>query len=234
MPANTVVNVYNMLIGPEHKVTRGSIGISFQSNISSAVSRMYGSGVIVSTVSKGGPAEKAGLQPGDVIESIDGRKIKDGDDMVNDIAARRPGSTVKLGYLRDGKPASTTVSIGDRAKIFADLNGNGQDDSQEAQSSDVSADKLGLTVSALPNNVATKLGIKGGVIVSALKPGSFADEIGLGRGQIIVEINRKPVTDMASFQAAIKSLKSGDDVVFLVRTPNSPTGGNNYVGGTLP
>ncbi|MBW8748209.1 MAG: Do family serine endopeptidase [Acidobacteria bacterium] len=234
MPANTVVNVYNMLIGPEHKVTRGSIGISFQSNIPSAVARMYGSGVIVSTVSKGGPAEKAGLQPGDVIESIDGRKIKDGDDLVNDIAARRPGSTVKLGYLRDGKAASTTVSIGDRAKIFADLNGNGQDDSQEAQSSDVSADKLGLTVSALPNNVATKLGIKGGVVVSALKPGSFADEIGLGRGQIIVEINRKPVTDMASFQAAIKSLKSGDDVAFLVRTPNSPTGGNNYVGGTLP
>jgi serine protease Do len=130
MPANTVVNVYNMLIGPEHKVTRGSIGISFQSNIPSAVARMYGSGVIVSTVSKGGPAEKAGLQPGDVIESIDGRKIKDGDDLVNDIAARRPGSTVKLGYLRDGKAASTTVSIGDRAKIFADLNGNGQDDSQ--------------------------------------------------------------------------------------------------------
>lgn len=234
MPSNTVVNVYNMLIGPEHKVTRGSIGISFQSNISSAVSRMYGSGVIVSTVSKGGPAEKAGLQPGDVIESIDGRKIKDGDDMVNDIAGRRPGSTVKLGYLRDGKAASTTVAIGDRAKIFSDMNGNGQNDDQDDKSADVSADKLGLSVNVLPANVATKLGIKGGVLVSSVKPGSFADEIGLGRGAVIVAVNRKSVTDMSSFQSAIQGLKSGDDVVFLVRDPNSRTGGNSYIGGTLP
>src|SRR5271154_4240205 len=105
MPANTVANVYNMLIGPEHKVIRGSIGISFQAELPSAVGRMYGfsSGVLISTVDPNAGAAKAGLKPGDVIVSIDGRPIKNGDDLVADISGRKVGSVVKLGYLRDGK-----------------------------------------------------------------------------------------------------------------------------------
>src|SRR6201996_3871810 len=84
MPANTVAAVYNMLIGPEHKVIRGSIGISFQAALPSAVGRMYGfsSGVLISTVDPNAGAAKAGLKPGDVIVSIDGRSIKNGDDLV--------------------------------------------------------------------------------------------------------------------------------------------------------
>ncbi len=87
MPSNIIANVYNMLIGPEHKVVRGSIGISFQSATSSAVGRVYGfkNGIIVSTITPNGGAAKAGIQPGDVIVSIDGHQIKDGDDLVNDI-----------------------------------------------------------------------------------------------------------------------------------------------------
>ena len=100
MPSNTVVSVYNDLISPSHKVTRGSIGISFHEGLSGAVNRVYGfkNGVLVQEVQPGGPAEKAGLKPGDIIITIDGRSIKDGDDLVNEIASRRPGSTIRLGY----------------------------------------------------------------------------------------------------------------------------------------
>ncbi len=124
MPSNTVVSVYNDLISPSHKVTRGSIGIQFREGLSGAVNRVYGfkNGVLVQEVQPGGPADKAGLKPGDIITTIDGRPIKDGDDLVNEIASRRPGSTIRLGYLRDGKPQDTTVTIGDRDKVFADLN----------------------------------------------------------------------------------------------------------------
>ena len=66
---------------------------------------------------------------GDIITTIDGRSIKDGDDLVNEIASRRPGSTIRLGYLSDGKQGDTTVTIGDRDKVFADL-GNQQAESQ--------------------------------------------------------------------------------------------------------
>ncbi|MBB5330825.1 trypsin-like peptidase domain-containing protein [Tunturiibacter gelidoferens] len=234
MPANIIANVYNMLIGPEHKVVRGSIGIQFQVAQSSAVNRVYGfaSGVIVGVVTPNGGAAKAGIQAGDVIVSIDGRNIKDGDDLVNDISARHVGSTVKLGYLRDGKENSANVVIGDRAKTYADITGQ-PDDTSTPQETDAGEGKLGITVSAIPASLSAKVGIKGGVIVTNVRPGSFADEIGLGKGTIITAINRKPVTDEASYRAIVSTLKSKDDVVFVIQSATQKNL-NSYVGGTLP
>lgn len=236
MPSNIIANIYNMLIGPEHKVVRGSIGISFQSQLSSAVGRMYGfkNGVIVSTVTPNGGAAKAGIQPGDVIVSIDGRQIKDGDDLVNDISARKVGSIVKLGYLRDGKQNSANVAIGDRTKTYADLAGNNEDDDNSPQESDAGQGKLGITVSSIPAAIAQKTGISKGVIVTSVRPGSFADEISLLKGAIITEINKRPITDEASYRAVVNSLRSKEDVVFVVHSPSQKGGGNSYVGGTLP
>jgi serine protease Do len=236
MPANTIASVYNMLIGPEHKVVRGSIGISFQPALNSAVGRMYGfsNGVLVSTVTPNGGAAKAGLQPGDVIVSIDGRKITDGDDLVNDISARRVGSTVKLGYLRNGKQDTAIVAIGDRAKTYADLTGGDTDENAAPQEADAGQGKLGITVSAIPPAVAAKTGIRSGVMVTSVRPGSFGDEINLTKGAIITEINKKPVTDEASYKAIVSGLKSKDDAVFVIHSPLQKNGGNSYVGGTLP
>jgi serine protease Do len=234
MPANIIANVYNMLIGPEHKVVRGSIGIQFQTAQSSAVGRVYGftNGVIVGVVTPNGGAAKAGIQAGDVLVSIDGRNIKDGDDLVNDISARHIGSTVKIGYLRDGKENTANVVIGDRAKTYADITGQ-QDEPVTPQESDAGEGKLGITVSAIPPSLAAKTGIKGGVIITNVRPGSFADEIGLGKSAIITAINRKPVTDEASYRAVVSTLKSKDDVVFVIQFPNQKNV-NSYVGGTLP
>ena len=234
MPSNIIASVYNMLIGPDHKVTRGSIGISFQSGLSSAVGRMYGfsNGVIVSTVTPNGGAAKAGIQPGDVIVSIEDRKIKDGDDLVADISARKVGSTVKLGYLRNGKQNNATVNIGDRAKTYADITGADTDESATPDDADVGQNTLGITVSAVPPAMLKKLNIQGGVVITNVRPGSFADEINLGKGLVITEINKHPITDEASYRAVVKTLKPKEDVVFIVR--DARASGNNYVGGTLP
>ena len=62
--------------------------------------------MLVQEVQPGGPADKAGIKPGDIITTIDGRSIKDGDDLVNEIASRRPGSSIRLGFIRDGKPTT--------------------------------------------------------------------------------------------------------------------------------
>jgi serine protease Do len=235
MPANTIASVYNMLVGPEHKVVRGSIGIQFQVAQSSAVGRVYGfsSGVIVGVVTPNGGAAKAGIQAGDVIVSIDGRNIKDGDDLVADISARHVGSTVKLGYLREGKQNSANVVIGDRAKTYAAIAGGEDDDNQTPQEADAGQGKLGITVSAIPPAVSAKIGTKNGVIVTSVRPGSFADEIGLGKGAVITAINRKPITDEASYRAIVATLKSKDDVVFVIQSPTQKNY-NSYVGGTLP
>jgi serine protease Do len=234
MPANTIASVYNMLIGPEHKVVRGSIGIQFQVAQSSAVGRVYGfsNGVIVGVVTPNGGAAKAGMQAGDVIVSIDGRNIKDGDDLVADISARRVGSTVKLGYLRDGKQEVANVVIGDRAKTYASIAGE-DDETPTPDEPDAGQGKLGITVTAIPPPVAAKIGTKSGVMVTSVRPGSFADEIGLTKTAVITAINKKPVTDEASYRAIVATLKSKDDVVFVIQSP-SQKGFNSYVGGTLP
>jgi serine protease Do len=234
MPSNVLAKVYNDLIGPSHKVVRGSIGIQFQAETASAVSRVYGfsnGGVIVSVVTPSGGAAKAGIKPGDILVSIAGHQIKDGDDLVNDISARAVGSAVEIGYLRDGVKHSASVTIGDRAKVYADIAGN-DTDTEPPPPVDAGQTKLGITVTAIPATTASKLGIQGGVAVASVTPGSFADEIGLGKGALIVEINRQPVTDEASYRAIVARIKMGDDVVFVVRAPGGK-GGNSFVGGTL-
>jgi serine protease Do len=85
----------------------------------------------------------------------------------------------------------------------------------------------------LPPSLASKLGTKG-VVVTAVRPDSFADDIGMFKGYVIVAINKIPVTDEASYKAIVTKLKSGEDVVFVVRNPLQKQGGNSYVGGTLP
>src|SRR5208337_5011858 len=158
LPSNTVVEVYNQLVSPSHKVTRGSIGIYFNQGLSGAVNRVYGfkNGVLVNKVEPGGPADKAGLKAGDIVISVDGRNIKDGDDLVNEIASRRPGSTIRLGYVRDGKQADTTVTIGDRDKVFADL-GNQHAEANPDDKGNAGEAKLGIVVRELPPATAAKL-----------------------------------------------------------------------------
>ena len=232
MPSNTVVSVYNDLISPSHKVTRGSIGISFRSGLSGAVNRVYGfkNGVLVQQVQPGGPADKAGLKPGDIITTIDGRNIKDGDDLVNDIAARHPGSSIRLGFIRDGKEQDATVTVGDRDKVFADLGGQ-QPQTNPENGGDVGA-KLGLIVRPVSDQTAARLHTSG-VIVQSVRPGSFADLTGLEPGLVIIRINRHPTGTKDQFDAIVKSLKAGDDVVFEVMDPRHPENGINYLGGTM-
>jgi serine protease Do len=238
MPSNVIASVYNMLISPEHKVIRGSIGISFQTTPpESAVGRVYGfanGGVMVNEVKPAnGPAAKAGVKPGDIIVSIDGKPVKDGDSLVADISARKVGSSVQLGIKRNDKPLTINVGIADRAKLFADT-GAQADDNAAPSESDAAESKLGIKVDAIPSSLASKLGIKGGVIVTTMHPGSFADEIGLDKGTIIVAINRQPVTDEASYRAIVAGLKPGQDVAFEVRNSAPTSPGDSYVGGTLP
>jgi serine protease Do len=233
MPSKTVVEVYNDLISPSHKVVRGSIGITFRQGLSGAVNRVYGfkNGVLVQEVTPGGPAEKAGLKSGDIVTAIDGRSIKDGDDLVNEIASRRPGSTVRLGYLRDGKTADTTVTIGDRDKVFAELN-NQEPDTGQDDKGDAGETKLGLVVRDVSPSTAAKIHTQG-VVIQSVRTGSFADLQGLEPGLVIVRVNKQPTTTKDEFNAVAAKLKPHDDVVFEVIDPRHPGNGVNYLGGTL-
>jgi serine protease Do len=236
LPSSTVAEVYNQLIGPEHRVTRGSIGIMFDAVENPAITRVYGAGtgVTVSSVVPGSPADQAGLKVGDTITTVDGQKVAKGSELVADIATRKPGAKVQLGFLRNGKKQDATVTIADRSKLFAArLNDDegGNDESSPKQS------KFGITVRKLTPEIADRLDIPAGkgVIVQDVKPNSFAEDINLGRGDVILEVNKQPVNSEDDFTRIESGLKSGQDVVFLVRPRGSSRqDGTIFVAGTLP
>jgi serine protease Do len=233
MPSNTVAQVYNQLIGPDHRVSRGSIGIQFQQQ-NPAIAHIYGSGVTVSDVVSGSPADQAGLKVGDTITSIEGKELKNGDDLVADIASRKPGSKVKLAFGRNGKKQDATVTIADRAKLFAARLGDEEENQNEEAPK---ASKFGVTVRNITPDLADRLGIAAGrgVVVQDVKQGSFAEDVGLNRGDVILEVNKQPVNNPDDFTKIESSLKSGQDVVFLIRPRGARAqDGTQFQAGTLP
>ena len=126
------------------------------------------------------------------------------------------------------------MTIADRAKLFAARLGDEQDsgdDSTPKQS------KFGVTVRKVTPEMADRLDMPAGkgVIVQDVKPGSFAEDVNLGRGDIILEINKQPVNSEEDFARIESSLKSGQDVVFLVRQRGSTRqDGTIFLAGTLP
>ena len=236
LPSKTVVDVYNQLTGPEHKVSRGSIGIMFDAVENPAIARVYGSGsgVPISSVVAGSPADQAGLKVGDTVTSVDGKKVTKGSELVSEIAARKPGTKVTLGFLRNGKSQDASVIIADRAKLFAARLGDDQENDEE---NGPKASKFGVTVRKVTPEMADRLDIPAGkgVIVQDVKPGSFAEDVNLGRGDIILEINKMPVNSEEEFAKIESGMKSGQDVVFLVRPRGaSKTDGTIFDAGTLP
>jgi serine protease Do len=235
LPSKTVVEVYNQLTGPEHRVARGSIGIMFNQVENPAITRVYGNGtgITISTVVPGSPADQAGLKIGDTITTVDHKKIANGTELVDDIASRKPGSKVELGFLRNGKQDTATVTVADRAKLFAERLGEDQDN-DEANAPKPS--KMGVTVRKLTPEMADRLDIPAkGVIVEDVKPGSFAEDVALNRGDVILEVNKQPVNSEQDFARIESGLKSGQDVVLLVlQRGASKQDGTIFKAGTLP
>jgi serine protease Do len=233
MPSNTVREVYDQLTSAEHRVARGSIGVTFNPQ-TPAMLRMYGvkQGVTISGVTPGAPAEKAGLQAEDTITSVNGKPVKTGDDLVNIISAIKPGNKVALDYVRNGQQKQASVTVGDRAKMFADRNPDASDDNADAAAPTPS--KLGITVRNITPDTAERLGLDKGVQVTDVKADSFADDIGVQPGMIILKVNKQTVNSEEDFRRATNQLKSGQDVVFLVRAGRGASGGNIFLSGTLP
>jgi serine protease Do len=236
MPSNTIAQVFNQLVSPAHKVERGSIGITFSAETSPAVTRMYGGGkgVVVQDVTPGGPAAQAGLKEGDSIISVAGKSINSGDELVAEVSSRHPGEKLKIGYLRNGKQEESTITVADRQKLFGSQLGTAEDDSEQQAPKE---SKLGVTVKPVPAEVAKRLNLQPdqGVIVVDIKPGGFADSVQLGRGDVILELNRQPISNPGSFTKIESGLKSGQDVVFVVRQAGEGHEAiNSFLGGTLP
>jgi serine protease Do len=156
----------------------------------------------VSEVSVGGPAAKAGMQSGDVITHIDSRKIEYGSDVVDYVSSQPIGTKVKLTYLRGGKTQTATVTLGELP---------GTDQPEVADSG-----KIGLGLQTLTPDIAESLGLpknSKGAVISDVTPGSVAERAGLKEGEVIVEIDRKPISSSEDAVAALKASRGSGHLV---------------------
>jgi serine protease Do len=219
LPSNTATNVYNQLI-KTGKVTRGAIGIEMQPSITLKALKALGSpdgkGVLVSRVKPAdGPAAKAGLKQGDIITEIDGKKVSDSSELSSLVADLSPGKAVTVNYLRDGKEQSTKLTIEDRGKLIPDA---GAEPAEEGEN-ESGRIKLGLSVQSLTPQQAREFEVQTdeGVIISNVAQGSVAEDAGLQRGDVVLEVNRTPIRTPQDLRSLTTKLKSGADVVFLVK-----------------
>ena len=186
--------------------------------------------MFVDTVEPNGPAEKGGLKPEDIVTSINGKPVKKGQDLIDAVADSHVGSTLQLGVIRDKKPMTLSVVVGDRTKIFADQYGGGKSTGSEGPAEGLQM-KFGMTVQPLRSEDRQQLGFKGngGAVIASVDTGSFADDIGLAKGDIIVELNRQPVNSPEDIRKIQSTLKPGDAVAFhVMRQAAGPRGGGDW------
>ncbi len=192
------------------KVTRGWIGVMIQKvtpDIADSLGLQASRGALVADVVKGGPAEEAGIKVGDVIVTFDGHEVKESTELPTLVAREKIGQDVPVVVMRDGKEETVNITIAEM-----------KDDEEQVATGESEA--YGLTVQNLTPEIAESLGINidvQGVLVSGVEPGSPADDAGLRRGDVIVEVNRKPVKDVDAYQKELKSTGSGKSVLMLVR-----------------
>jgi serine protease Do len=194
------------------KVSRGYMGLYAQdvdADTAEGLGLKEAAGVVVATVEKGSPAEKAGVQLHDVILAINGKKVKSYDAFRNEVALLAPGSRVRLDIVRDGKPVDLTVKLGERPAAAA----------QKGQPAEESDQVLGLEVEELTRELAQRFHYKPGegVIVSAVTPGSPAADKGIRPGDLILSVNRQDVASVDDFTAAVKKAGKRGKVLLLVK-----------------
>ena len=247
LPMNMAVKVYNAII-MGGKVTRGYIGIRWSRDQKPDTLRAMGlsNGVFVETVTPGGPAAKAGLKENDVIVALNGREVKDGNDLVNRVADLDVGTTADLTVDRDGKKQNYKLTIGDREEgLRADSNGVQTEPTEKEEAAPTSpsnpAVKFGVRLKDLTPDEAKSLTTteKKGVKVAHVEEGSFAEEIGLQDNDVIVWLNRQAVASFEDVKRIQAALKPGDAVAFVVVRPIGARGGKvefirRTLSGTLP
>jgi len=240
MPINTAVQVYNEII-KNGRVTRGGIGVSFtQSDTTRAHALLEANhvkeGVFVQGVEPGGPAEKAGIKDGDIITAINGKPVRDGNDLVSTVTTTPIGTALNVSALRDGKKESFRVVVAELGQVFPGRFGNGQQEAPEK--SEGTQARFGMTIQNLTSQQRQNLGIKqdGGVQISSVETTSFAEDIGLEAKDILLSINNQKVNSVEDVRRIQNTLKPGDAVAIrmLRQTGRNRDWATEYLGGTLP
>jgi len=207
IPIDVAMNVAGQL-KTHGKVSRGRLGVNIQ-EVSKALAESFGlpkaTGALVAAVEKGGPAEKAGIEAGDVILKYDGKAVGNSTELPRLVAASKPGMPVSVEVWRGGKARQMSVRVGE---MTAD---------QVAPRSETAAsgNPLGFVVRDLSQDQRRRLGVKHGVLVERTQ--GTAARAGIGRGDVILAVGNSAVGSVAQFEKLLSGFRSGQTVALLVK-----------------
>ncbi|MBI4939012.1 MAG: DegQ family serine endoprotease [Nitrosomonadales bacterium] len=215
IPIDVAMDVANQLRATG-KVTRGRIGVTIQ-EVTRDLAESFGlskaGGALVSSVEKGGAADKAGIQVSDVILKFDGKTVGGSSDLPRIVAATRPGSKVAVQVWRKGESKELHLTVGEMPSESYQALGGGAGAGE-------SVARLGLVVSELTTEQKNELQIKGGLLVEEVKSNAAA-RADLRRGDIILAIGNVEVVSLEQFNEILKQMPKGRSIALLVRRDES-------------
>ncbi len=216
IPSNMARSVMEQLL-KDGRVRRGMLGVNIRNiddDLAKALELKERAGVLVSNVQAGSSADKAGVKRADVITAINGEKIEDSNVLRNKVAGTMPGTEIKLSIIRDGNPLELTATLDefDTAQTARNNDPKAEDQPKTGENG-----KFGLSLQPLTSETSKQLGVPAGtegLVVTEVDPTGVAAEAGIARGDVIIEINRKPVATVDAVQAALNG--AGDKPILLL------------------
>lgn len=196
------------------RVIRGWFGVAIQ-RVTSELAKSFGleerKGALVSQVFEGTPAEKAGIKRGDIILEFDEKEIENFGDLPRIVASTPVGKAVTVKIFRDGEIISLQATVGE------------MEEKAEIAKAPSPRKSLGLTVQDITPEIARALGLEErlGVVVTRVEPGSPAAKAGIRRGDVILEVNRKPIEGMEDFAQTVEAAADQESILFLIRREGS-------------
>ncbi|HEX3036328.1 MAG TPA: DegQ family serine endoprotease [Thermodesulfobacteriota bacterium] len=207
------INIASLIVDQlknKGEVVRGWLGVSVQQitpGIAEGLNIEEAKGVLVADITSGGPAERAGIQRGDIIVEFNEHEVVTVSQLTNLVAFTQPGTKIELGIVREGKQKNITARIGelDGKNALKDNKGSLED--------------LGLTVSEITPVLSNRFGLKdeSGVVITDVTRGSLAQESGFQEGDTILEINKKTIRGLGDYRNAVGALEPGKPALFLVK-----------------
>jgi serine protease Do len=207
VPSNMAKQVFDQLV-KNGKVSRGYMGVSL-GDVPADAARMLdlkgARGAEVSLVNKGGPGDKAGLKPGDIIVAIDGKTINAADELTMAVISHQPGQTVDLDVVRDGKAVNMKVTLGQRPGGLEVEKGDDSDDNSAKNGDNNDGDSVsvrGIHVEGLTADIAQELGVPSstkGVVITGVDADNVAADV-VTQGMVIIAVNKQPVASLQDFK----------------------------------
>jgi serine protease Do len=205
------------------RVQRGYIGVALRGvdpDVQASLGLSRADGALVQDVTAGSPGARAGLRPYDLIVSVDGEPVRSNDGLIREIASRVPGSTARVELLRDGRVMDVAVKLAERPVRVQTV--PAVSSSTERSIQRVEPAELGLTLVEIDESNGHRFDVPAGMtglLVQRVEPLSAAYDAGIDRGQVILEINRRPVNSVAGYRRLVEGIRAGDVLAVYLYDP---------------